>query len=456
MLVRMPRLLLPLALLLALPAPAQAHGLAGPAGVPVPGFVFAWAAAIVLVGSFAALGALWRAPRLQAGSHRRGPALPPVLEPLLGLAGIAAFAWLVAVGLSGTQDPEVNALPRFVYVWFWVGLVPVCVLLGDVFAPVNPWRAAGRAAGWAARRLARRPLGEPLAYPAWLGRWPAVVTIGAFAWLELASGNHADPSTLAAVALIHAAVQLLGMALFGVEAWTRRGDGFAVYFGLFGRLALLTRRPLLAGAAGLEAAAGTTTLLCLMIGSTSFDGLSGTVVWREQLPDLEAALGSPQLAATAGLLAMTVLIAAVYRLGIAGMRGVTRDRSGRGPGRRLRPRTDPDRRRLRPRALPRVPPRPRSARPARGRRALVDPGRRAGRRARRRPGAGARSRPRPDPRPGVGAPVAAVDADGDGRLHRPGPLAALVGGPLIDQAARAGGQTFRAPKRRCCPPTRTC
>jgi len=32
------------------------------------------------------------------------------------------------------------------------------------------------------------------------------------------------------------------MSLYGIEKWTDRGDAFAVYFGLFGRLAAFERR----------------------------------------------------------------------------------------------------------------------------------------------------------------------------------------------------------------------
>jgi drug/metabolite transporter (DMT)-like permease len=50
--------------LLAAP-PALAHGLPSPPGVPVPGYVFAYAAAAVLAGSFYALSRLWREPKLE-------------------------------------------------------------------------------------------------------------------------------------------------------------------------------------------------------------------------------------------------------------------------------------------------------------------------------------------------------------------------------------------------------
>src|SRR5690242_20571777 len=53
------------ATVLAVPATASAHGLVQRADLPIPDWLFAWAAAIVLVASFAALAALWPTPRLQ-------------------------------------------------------------------------------------------------------------------------------------------------------------------------------------------------------------------------------------------------------------------------------------------------------------------------------------------------------------------------------------------------------
>ena len=51
--------------LLAVPASAGAHGLVGKADLPIPMWLFVWAAAAVLVLSFAALGILWSSPRLE-------------------------------------------------------------------------------------------------------------------------------------------------------------------------------------------------------------------------------------------------------------------------------------------------------------------------------------------------------------------------------------------------------
>ncbi len=325
---------------LALPAPAGAHGLVGRQDLPIPRWLFAWGAAVVLVVSFVALAVLWREQRLERAPERPLLRVPVALEVLAGVSGVAAFAAVVYAGLGGTQTATANLAPTTIYVLFWVGVPALSALLGDVFRPFNPWLAMARAARWIAGRLRRGALPEPLAYPEWLGRWPAAAGILAFTWVELVYSERDDPSTLAVLALAYAAVQLVGMSLYGIETWSRRADGFGVYFWLFSLISpldwrdrtLRLRRPL-SGLAGLVPVSGTVALLCVMIGSTSFDGLSQGQLWAGQdglalrlqrsLSDLgfsqQTAL---ELAFTIGLLLMIGVVAALYRLGVQGMRTV--------------------------------------------------------------------------------------------------------------------------------------
>ena len=324
------------ALLLAVgrPAAAWAHGLVGRADLPVPGWLFGWAAAVVLVISFVALATLWPAPRLQEPRERRLIALPAWLVGVCGALGVAVFGLVVYAGFAGTKEAALNVAPNVIYVHVWVGMVVASVLLGDVFAAFNPWRAVGRASGWVVERVAgtralpRRP------YPPSWGRWPAALGILTFAWLELVYVHKADPPTLAALALAYFAVQLVAMAVFGVETWSSRGDAFGVYFNLYSRLAPLVRREgalwrriPLSGAPAYPVMAGTVALLAVAIGSTTFDGFSNGPVWasvnrhlQSFFADLGAGLsGRVELAGTVGLLGCVLVVGSFYRLGIRGM-----------------------------------------------------------------------------------------------------------------------------------------
>ena len=325
---------------LVLPASALAHGIGGKTDLPVPRWLFAWAASVVLVVSFVALATLWPTPRLEGARRRVALRVPRLLDPVCGTIGIALFAIVLYAGFAGEQElPTANLEPTFIYVPFWVGLPILSLLLGDVFRAFNPWRAAARAVVWAARSLPGGVMGGTTrVYPQWLGRWPAVVGILGFAWLELIYVEHDRPSTLAWLAVAYACIQLAGMRLYGIETWTSRGDAFAVYFNLFSRLSplhwqrdRLELRPPLAGVTSLEQLPGTIPLLCVMIGSTSFDGLEQGSLWINSIdPEVQSLFSSlglgltptVELAGTVGLLGMVAIIGCFYRLGIRGMHSI--------------------------------------------------------------------------------------------------------------------------------------
>jgi hypothetical protein len=313
-----------------------AHGLTLRADLPIPAWLFGWAAAAVLVISFVALAVLWRSPKLEGYEPR--PLRPglsraltsKVLEVICGAIGVALLVLVLIAGFAGVNSPVDNFTPTFVYVIFWVGLVLVSVLFGNVFRAFNPWLAIGRAVGWIARG---GRLEGALPYPDWLGRWPAAAGLIAFTWLELVAAGGATPRHVATAALLYTSVTFLGMGLFGVETWSRRGEAFSVYFELFSRMSVFERRggeiflrPPLAGLTRLEPLPGTVAVLAAMIGSTTFDGFQETGPWSDigvEFAGFFRSLGAgtelgDDLAYGSGLILTIAIVAGFYLLGVAG------------------------------------------------------------------------------------------------------------------------------------------
>jgi hypothetical protein len=314
-----------------------AHGLVGRTDLPIPKWLFGWAAAVVLVISFAALAVLWPKPELQEERGRRWLRMPRFVEPLLGVLGVAAFVAVVYAGLRGAQDAQDNLAPTVIYVHFWVGMAVVSILFGDVFRALNPWRAIARFVAWIAGRLSKDEMPAPLEYPERLGRWPAAAAILIFVWVELAYVNRDDPSALAIMALVYAAIQLIGMSFYGIDKWLDRADGFQVLFSAYARLSPFRRhnrdvwaRPPLNGAPRLELVPGTLALLVVAIGTTSFDGLSNGPLWGSLGPDIAKFFGDigfgltarGELASTVGLVASCLVVGGFYLLGVRGMRNI--------------------------------------------------------------------------------------------------------------------------------------
>ena len=312
-----------------------AHGIVGRADLPIPILWFAVAAAVVLVVSFLVLAAGWTRPRLERFPQRPLLRIPLLVEIVLGAAGVVVFCAVVYAGLAGTDSQPDNLAPTAVYVGFWVGVPFACLLLGDVFRLLSPWRAVGRATGWLALRFARDALPEPLPYPERLGHWPAVAGLVGFAICELCWAAAKDPAPLAILMLVYFAVQLVGMSLYGVEPWTRRGDAFGVWFGMVARLAPFARRadgrlvlrPPVVGATALVPLAGTTALLLVAIGSTAFDAGKEGSLFNDLLGSLQDAftgLGLSEglgleLAFVVGLALAIAAVALIWSLGVLGM-----------------------------------------------------------------------------------------------------------------------------------------
>jgi hypothetical protein len=311
-----------------------AHGIVGRADLPIPETLFGAAAAAVLVVSFVALALGWSRPRLQQLPERSLFVLPRALEVLLGALGLAVFLITVYAGLAGTDGQSENLAPTAVYVLFWVGVPFASLLLGNVFALLSPWRAVGRASGWLAGRFGEPP--EPLEYPERLGRIPAAAGIFGFAICELCWASATEPGPLAILMLLYFVAMLVGMSLYGVEAWTRNADAFGVLFGLIGSLSPLGRRAdgrlylrvPFTGAARLSPVTATIAVLVISVGSTAFDGAKEGALFNGLAQDLQSFFGdlgfslgfSLELGFVVGLAGAVAIVGLIWAAGMSGMK----------------------------------------------------------------------------------------------------------------------------------------
>jgi hypothetical protein len=265
--------------------------------------------------------------------------LSPWLRVALGGLSVALFALVGLAALLGERSPAQNLAPTFVWVVFWLGLVPVVVVFGNVWRVLSPWAAVADGVAWAWHRSGRT-WEPPWPYPAGAGRWPATAFLFAFTALELAYTNPADPPILALAIYLYSAATWIAMLAHGREAWLENGEAFNVYFGLLGRLAPfgarkkdgrreIVVRPPLAGLAEGEPRRGTLAFVAVMLGSVAFDSVGRMSWWIERRFSLTADLisESPELADTvamlfnlAGLAACVALVAAAYLAAVSAAR----------------------------------------------------------------------------------------------------------------------------------------
>jgi hypothetical protein len=320
-----------------------AHALVSRGDLPLPVWLFAWGAGVVLVVSFFALASAWRKPKLE------DPELTPasrftsffasslVVQIPCGIFGVFLLALVIHAGLAGTEAADRNFSLTFVFVTVWLGFPVLSAFFGNVFSAFSPWRAIARFAGRAATLITKGDV-RHLHYPERLGRWPAALGLVAFVWLEIIYGATGaavvlSPEIVAKATIIYSIYTLAMMALFGTEKWSSRGEFFSVYFGMFASLSpfqnregKVRRRKWLSGATDWATVPGSLALVVSAIGVTTFDGaqegaLKAPIEWaQERFSDLGfAATISVRAGDTIFLLVCIGIVAGVYLLGVKGM-----------------------------------------------------------------------------------------------------------------------------------------
>lgn len=302
-------------------ASMPAHGLGSRQDLPLPFSAVLIGAAAALLVSFVALGALWPEPRLRADSGRPLPAVvartlsSPVFKGIWVTLSLLLTAWTVMALVLGVDDAN-NPVPYVAYAWLWVGLAALSLILGPVWAWLNPIR-------WLHKGLTRLARLDPEAsMTTWSpGYWPAALGLFAFTWLELIAPDRTTLPVLRVAIGGFVLIDLLGALVFG-RGWFARCDPFEVWSRLYGSLSPLALRPdrvwvlrsPLHGANAVTVDRGLLATAAVMLGGTAYDGFSSEPLWYTfvQSSDLPS-----ELLMTAGLLGMSLVVALSLHLAAA-------------------------------------------------------------------------------------------------------------------------------------------
>ena len=288
------------------------HGIASRRDLPLPfSFVVAGAVLALLI-SFVILIFAWRKPRLERVGGRAMPGVTAVVDnPIFQLIAhvlvLATYAWAGLAMMAG-QDLLTNPIFGFVFVWMWVGLVPISLLLGQFWRATNPLRTIHRGLCAVARIDPEQGL---LPLPAGIGVWPAAIGLFGFGWLELVQPDRTTLAVLRVWALAWLVILVLGAIVFG-QRWIGAADPFEVYASTIAQMSIFRRvgdqlrlvNPL-AGLTSWRAPPGATAVVAALLGSTAFDSFTNTTWW---IQTVQSSALPTVLWGTGGLLTMIIIV----------------------------------------------------------------------------------------------------------------------------------------------------
>jgi len=135
---------------------------------------------------------------------------------------------LIIAGAIGNPDPLKNPIGPIIWSWFWIGLVILHAIFGNLWLVLNPWRIMALLG----KKLRSRFSIDVQKYPNSLSYWPAVALLLSFFWFENVSLYPYDPRVLSSVVSCYLIFNLCGLTIFGYKQWCRYVEIFSIYFRL--------------------------------------------------------------------------------------------------------------------------------------------------------------------------------------------------------------------------------
>lgn len=278
-------------LLLLSPQPVSAHAFGTTYTLPIPFWLYSYAAAGVLLVSFLIIGFFF--------TERKTPKNFPVYtlsryrvirvltsrEAQLVYKAISLFLFFLTIitGFIGEDISLYNFNMTFFWVIFVLGFTYLTFFLGNIWEVVNPWKSITDGISTVSKTFAE----ETIAYPRRFAYYPAFFLYLLFISIELFFGT--SPFSLSVILVQYTLITLFAVYLFGSKTWFRYGEFFSVFFRFISYTSILTKEKgkiiLRLPFTGLltEKATDFSMLLFIlfMLSSTAFDGFRETNTWAQ-------------------------------------------------------------------------------------------------------------------------------------------------------------------------------
>jgi len=230
---------------------AAAHGFGQRYDLPVPLSIWVIGAGLTILLTFILASVFTRShsglqpfPRVNLYRWRiiRISSHPSILL-LIRLLSVSILVTILVSGFFGSSNPYQNISPVLVWVIWWVGIVFICALVGDLWALINPflmlfvWIQRFTIKAFQVHRF-----GLNIPYPESFSMWPAVLGLIGFFWAELLWGGGSEPFSLAIIVTLYGICTLLGMYIFSPNTWLQHADPFTLVFSIFSRFSPLEIR----------------------------------------------------------------------------------------------------------------------------------------------------------------------------------------------------------------------
>ncbi|MBX2880179.1 MAG: hypothetical protein KTR32_09625 [Granulosicoccus sp.] len=219
----------------------------------------------------------------------------PLFRTVTSLASMMILFGLLTVGIIGSNEPTQNPLPLYFWTIWWIGIIALHGLFGNLWYYINPWSGVlyviDRLLPNDSRSERARAVESTLKQVA---MWPAITVFVIFALFYIVYPTPDDPFRLAMVILGYWVTTLIAMCWFGERGWSNRGEFISILTRGYSRLApvgVLGDR-LCVGLPGWRIASmfsnrstskTTALFILLLLGVGSFDGFKGTILWLSMI-----------------------------------------------------------------------------------------------------------------------------------------------------------------------------